>query len=118
MIIGDYSSTLKHLLKHYILDINYVDSLYYVKADYTILSNLFLFLKNHVLCRFTVLYDLSVVVNSYDYNNKNKFTVYYYLSSLKHNSKIIVGFQIFNETKMLNSLFTLFKSCVWLEREI
>jgi NADH-quinone oxidoreductase subunit C len=117
-MILDYSSTLKNLLKYYVLDVSYVDSMYYVKADYTALSNIFLFLRNHTLCRFTVLYDLSVVVNPYSVNSKNKFTVYYYLSSLKHNSKMIIGFQILNETKVLNSLFTLFKSCVWLEREV
>lgn len=118
MIPFDFISILKSVLKKHIIDVNYLDSLYFIKAEHVYLTRLFYFIKHHILCNFTVLYDLSIVVNPSSSRKKNKFMIYYYLTSLKYNCKLIVGSQILNETVILESLFDMFKSTIWLEREV
>ena len=112
MIPFDFIFTLKNVLKRHVIDINYLDSLYFIKTEYVYLTRLFYFIKHHILCNFTVLYDLSIVINPSVSRKKNKFMIYYYLTSLKYNCKIIVGSQVLNETIILESLFDMFKSSI------
>lgn len=118
MSSNNFNEVVKKIAKHYIIDINFIDPMYFIKTDYSSIKKLAIFLKLHTICRFTILYDLSVFINPYSTVNKNKFSIYYYLSSIQHNAKVIVGVQLKNETSVIDSFFNLFKSSIWLEREV
>jgi NADH:ubiquinone oxidoreductase subunit C len=122
-------------LKHVVLFITFVkknlgcyfkdmvlsDSIYFFKTDYTLVSNLLFFFKTHTLFQFKFLFDVSASINYKKGHNSlllNKFTIYYYLSSYMFNTKIIVYTQIPNEKFFLSSLCNLYKSSIWLEREV
>jgi len=99
--------TLKKNLASYNLDVVFEDSTLYIKADYLLINSLIIFLKSHVLCRFNTLYDISIYVNNASYG-KNKYTIYYYLFSVKYNIRVIVVSQIFSEKVFLKTLVPIF----------
>ena len=109
--------TLKKNLASYNLDVVFEDSTLYIKADYLLINSLIIFLKSHVLCRFNTLYDISIYVNNASYG-KNKYTIYYYLFSVKYNIRVIVVSQIFSEKVFLKTLVPIFPNAAWFEREI
>jgi NADH:ubiquinone oxidoreductase subunit C len=108
----------KILFSGYNLNTSYEDSFYLVNVDYKLVNNFIIFLKKHSLFKFDTLYDLNTFINSGSSLNSNKFTIYYYLFSLKYNSRVIVSTQIKSEKNYLLSLSNIFKSSAWLEREV
>lgn len=107
----NFNLLIEKVLRAYITDFTYVDSCYFIKTDYKLIRNLLIFLKNHSLTRFDTLYDLSAYVNAY-VADKNKFTVYYYLFSVKYNSRLIVVTQLLNELSYVSSISNIFKSSI------
>lgn len=75
--------------------------------------SLLFFLKNHEVLLFRTLTDVVV----YDIpGRKNRFSIVYNLFSLTYNTRIYVSMQI-SEGISVNTIFDLFKSADWLERE-
>lgn len=102
---------LKKNLISYNLDVAFEDSIFYIKIDYSLVNNLIIFLKNHISCRFTVLYDISIFINNV-LSDKNKYSIYYYLFSLKYNIRVIITSQIFSEKVYLKTLASIFPNAV------
>ncbi len=84
----------------------------YVKKE-NLLSTL-LFLKNNNNCLFKVLADITAV----DYPEKiNRFEVIYNLLSVKYNTRLYLKTYL-SESEIVHSVSSIYKSAVWLEREI
>jgi hypothetical protein len=79
-------------------------------------------LKNSLLFNYYQLNDITCIDNltllkETQDNNKNRFTLIYIFTNLKYNSRLIIRLTI-NKNQRVPSLFNLFKSSNWLEREI
>ena len=109
-----FSKYLLDLLPNYIKFIKiYKDEIcIYVKKKYlTIFINFF---KNHIICKFNQLIDICGV----DYPNKKKrFEVVYNVLSIYFNFRVRIKVQV-DEISPINSVSKIFKSSLWLEREV
>jgi len=80
-------------------------------------QNLYLFLeflKKHTYLQYSILIDITGV----DYPfNKKRYELVYQLLSIYYNHRIMIKVRL-NELISINSLFLLYKSSVWMEREI
>lgn len=117
----NFITFIKKNLGCYVKDIILSDSIYFLKINSSSLINLLVFLKKHTLLQFKFLFDISASINykkNNDILNLNKFSIYYYLSSYRFNIKFIIYTQIFDEKIFIKSVCSIYKSSIWLEREV
>lgn len=109
-----FAKFIKDLAPKYITKVHiYKDELtVYVALEH--LSSFLLILKNNSNCLFKVLVDITAI----DFPERsNRFEVVYHLLSIKYNSRIRVKVEV-KEEDVLPSSSSVFKSAIWLEREV
>lgn len=110
---------LKKIFNGYSLETCYEDSFCFINVERSLVRNILIFLRKHSLCRFNSLYDVSAFINDDKINsNKNKYSVYYYLFSLRYNTRILVTSQIPSEKIVIKTVSDIFSNAAWLEREV
>ena len=74
---------------------------------------LFNFIYKHLNLQLKLFIDLITIDF---YKNKNRFYNVYNLLSVKYNSRIMLK-TIINKNECINSLYSIYKNCIWYERE-
>jgi len=109
-------------LKNYLISnvpdlINFIyimDNMFILATNSENLLKILTFLRDHTLCRFKLLMDITAT----DFPSfKNRFEVTYNLLTLTYNIRILVK-SLTNENFKIPSTFQQYQSSEWLEREI
>ena len=100
----------QNLVKYFDIANNYI----WISTTKNNFVSLIFFLKTHEVFLFRTLTDIV----AYDIpGRKNRFSVIYNLFSLSYNTRIYINVQI-REGVSISTIFDIFKSADWLEREV
>ena len=105
-------------LKNVLPGVIYINSFFKNELILTIpsflITQVMLFLRDHINCQFKVLSDICVV----DYlKKKNRFEIVYNILSIRYNTKLRIKTYV-NELTPINTITNIYSCANWFEREI